>query len=86
MTEAPVPVVPSPKLQLITYGGVPPVVVAVNVTAAFTTGEMLEMVKLVDGGQLLVQAPNAPSTFGAPASLELSEDNPHAASIVDKKE
>jgi len=58
----------------------------VNVTTPFTTGALVEMVKLVDGGQLLVQAPKAPSMFGAPASLELSEDNPHAASIVDKKE
>jgi len=58
----------------------------VNVTAPFTIGELLDMLKLVDGGQLLVQAPKAPSMFGAPASLGLSEDNPHAASIVDKKE
>jgi len=82
--DAPVPVAPSPKLQLIAYGAVPPVVVAVNVIAPFTTGELGETVKIVDGGQLLVQAPKAPSRFGAPASLELSEDNPHAASIVDR--
>ena len=59
---------------------------AVKVTMLFTTGELVETVKLVDGGQLFVQAPNAPSMFGAPPSLVLSEDNPHAASIVDKKE
>jgi hypothetical protein len=82
--DVPVPVAPSPKLQVIVYGAVPPVVVAVNVTALFTAGVEGEVVKLVDGGQLLVQAPNAPSMFGAPASLELSEDNPHAASIVDR--
>jgi len=44
----------------------------------------VEAVKVVDGGQLLVQAPKAPNMFGAPASLELSDDSPQAASIVDR--
>ncbi len=34
--------------------------------------------------QLVVHAPKAPSMSGAPASLELSEDRLHAASIVDR--
>ncbi len=57
---------------------------AVNVTAPFTAGVEVEGVKVVDGGQLLVQAPKAPNMFGAPASLELSDDSPQDASIVDR--
>jgi hypothetical protein len=34
--------------------------------------------------QLVVHAPKALSKFGALASLEVSDDNPHAASIVDR--
>jgi hypothetical protein len=59
-------------------------VVATKATGTFTRGEE-EIVKLVARGQLLVQAAlKALSMFGAPASLELIDDNPHAASIVDK--
>jgi hypothetical protein len=48
--EAPVPVAPSPKFQLITYGEVPPVVVAVKVTDRFTTSVDGATVKLVVRG------------------------------------
>jgi hypothetical protein len=59
-------------------------VVATKATGTFTRGEG-EIVKLVERGQLLVQAAlKALSMFGAPASLELIDDNPHAASIVDR--
>ena len=47
---APMPVAPSPKLQLIAYGTVPPVVVAVNVTGKLMTGPEGRNVKLVDSG------------------------------------
>lgn len=47
---APVPVAPSPKLQLIVYGAVPPVVVAVNVTGELMIGVEGRNVKMVDGG------------------------------------
>jgi hypothetical protein len=64
------------------------VVVATKVTGRFTIGLVGDAVKLVErggGGQLVVQAePKALSMFGAPASLELIEDNPHAVSIVDR--
>jgi hypothetical protein len=48
--ELPVPDVPSPKFQVIEYGGVPPTVVAVNVTGMFTIGLAGRNVKPVDGG------------------------------------
>jgi hypothetical protein len=48
--EAPVPDDPSPKFQVTEYGAVPPVVVAVNVTAVFTIGLAGWNVKLVEGG------------------------------------
>ena len=41
------PRIPSPKFQLIAYGDVPPVVVAVNVTGVFTVGFEGRNVKLV---------------------------------------
>jgi hypothetical protein len=64
---------------------VPPVVVAVKVTATLTSGVEGATVKLVERGQLVAQAaPKALSRFGAPASLEVSEESPHAASIVAK--
>src|SRR3989441_8804367 len=47
---APVPTAPSPKLQLIAYGAVPPVVVAMNVTGELTIGVEGRNAKLVDGG------------------------------------
>jgi len=54
----------------------------------FTRGVEGDAVKPVErggGGQLVVQAAlKALSMFGAPASLELIDDNPHAVSIVDK--
>jgi hypothetical protein len=69
------------------YGKIPPVVTAVKVTSEFTNGLAGRKAKLVARGQLLVQiAPKAPSRFGAPASFEVSEVNPQAASIVDKYE
>jgi len=62
--------------------------VATNVTGRFTRGVEGEAVKLVErggGGQLVVQAAvKALSMLGAPASLELIDDNPHAASMVDR--
>jgi hypothetical protein len=69
------------------YGKIPPVVTAVKVTSEFTNGLAGRKAKLVARGQLLVQiAPKALSKFGAPASLDVSEDSPQAASIVDKYE
>jgi hypothetical protein len=50
MTDAPAPDAPSPKFQVTEYGGVPPVVTAVNVTGAFTIGLVGRNVKLVEGG------------------------------------
>ena len=47
---APVPTAPSPKFQLIVYGAIPPVVVAVNVTGELMIGPEGRNVKLVDGG------------------------------------
>ena len=44
------PDVPSPKFQVTEYGGVPPLVVAVNVTGEFTIGVAGRNVKLVEGG------------------------------------
>jgi len=64
--------------------------VAVNVTGTFTRvveGDGVKLVDREDGGQLVVQAaPKALSMLGAPASLELIDESPHAASIVDKYE
>lgn len=61
---------------------------AVNLTGRLMRGVVGEVVKPVvsaGGGQLVVQdALNALSMFGAPASLELIEDTPQAASIVDR--
>lgn len=63
---------------------------AVNVTGTFTRvveGDGVKLVERGDGGQLVVQAaPKALSMSGAPASLELIDESPHAASIVDKYE
>ena len=59
MTEVPVPVAPSPKFQLIVYGAVPPVVVAVKLTGTFTNGVDGDVVNVVvrgGGGQLALQA------------------------------
>ena len=50
VTEAPVPVEPSPKFQLTVYGDVPPMVVAVKVTGVFTSGVLGDTVKLVESG------------------------------------
>ena len=50
VVEGPAPVVPSPKLQVIVYGNVPPVVTAVNVTCMLTSGVVGRNVKLVDNG------------------------------------
>lgn len=44
------PVEPSPKLQLIVYGNVPPVVTAVNETGVLISGLVGRKVKLVDNG------------------------------------
>ena len=63
---------------------------AVNATGTFTRvveGDAVKLVDREDGGQLVVQAaPKALSMSGAPASLELIDESPHAASIVDKYE
>jgi len=50
VTIAPVADPPSPKVHVIEYGEVPPVVVLVNVTTEFTLGLFGLDVKLVDGG------------------------------------
>ncbi len=44
------PDIPSPKFQVTEYGGVPPIVAAVNVTGEFTIGVAGRKVKLVEGG------------------------------------
>jgi len=49
VTDAPVPVVPSPKFQVTVYGTVPPSVVDVKVTGMLTMG-FAETVRLVDRG------------------------------------
>jgi len=46
----PVPAEPSPKLQLIVYGNVPPVVTAVNETGVLISGLVGRKVKLTDNG------------------------------------
>jgi hypothetical protein len=50
LAEPPVPVVPSPKFQMIVKGSAPPVVIAVNVTGELTMGVAGRNVKLVDSG------------------------------------
>ncbi len=64
--------------------------VAVKATGTFARGTDGDVVKLVErgvGGQLVVQiAPKPVIMFGAPASFEVSEASPQAASIVDKYE
>ena len=47
---APVADPPSPKVQVIEYGALPPVVVLVRVTGEFTRGLVGLNVKLVEGG------------------------------------
>ncbi len=79
--EAPVPVVPSPKLQLIAYGEAPPVVVEVKVTGRFTIGVVGEMVKLVDSAGGVVAPKNSVMGF-AFASFEVSEVRPQTTSRV----
>ncbi len=79
--EAPVPVVPSPKLQLIGYGEAPPVVVEVNVTGRFTIGVVGEMVKVVDSAGGIVAPKNSVMGF-AFASFEVSELRPQTTSRV----
>jgi len=46
----PVPVEPSPKLQLTVYGNVPPVATAVNETGVLITGLLGRKLKLTDNG------------------------------------
>ena len=59
-----------------------------KITWTFTSGVDGDAGKLVErggGGQLVVQeVAKAASMFGAPASLELIDGSPHAASIVDR--
>ena len=50
MTEDPVVDPPSPKVHVVEYGAVPPVVELVNVTNVFTVGLDGLDVKLVEGG------------------------------------
>ncbi len=68
MVLTPVPVVPSPKFQLTTYGAVPPVTVAVNVTA------LPDMDVDVDEKNSVMA--------GAVVSLVLSDAKPQTASNV----
>ena len=79
--EAPVPVAPSPKFQLIVYGEAPPVVVDVKVTGRFTIGVLGENVKAVDSAGGVIAPKN--SVMGlAFASFEVSELKPQTASKV----
>ena len=50
MTVAPDADPPSPKVHVVEYGAVPPVVVLVNVTGEYTAGLIGLDVKLVEGG------------------------------------
>ncbi len=76
--EAPVPVAPSPKLQLIVYGEAPLVVVEVKVTGRFTIGVVGEVVNVVDNA---VAPKNSVIGF-AFASFEVSELRPQTTSRV----
>jgi len=79
--EAPVPVAPSPKFQLIVYGEAPPVVVEVKVTGRFTIGVLGEIVKVVDSAGGVIVPKN--SVIGlAFASFEVSELKPQTTSRV----
>ena len=79
--EAPVPEPPSPKFQLVLYGGVPPVVVAVKVTGTLTTGVPGEIVKVVDNVGGVTEPKN--SVIGAAlASFDVSELKPQTVSMV----
>ena len=49
----PVPVEPSPKLQLIVYGNVPPVATAVNETGVLISGLVGRKAKLTDNGSVV---------------------------------
>ena len=79
--EAPVPVAPSPKFQLIVYGEAPPVVVELKVTGRFTIGVLGENVKAVDNTGGVVAPKNSVMGF-AFASFELSELKPQTTSRV----
>ena len=79
--EAPVPVAPSPKFQLIVYGEAPPVVVEVKVTGRFTIGVLGEVVKVVDNAGGVIAPKNSVMGF-AFASFEVSELKPQTTSRV----
>ena len=79
--EAPVPVAPSPKFQLIVYGEAPPVVVELKVTGGFTIGVLGENVKAVDNTGGVVAPKNSVMGF-AFASFEVSELKPQTTSRV----
>ena len=79
--EAPVPVAPSPKFQLIVYGEAPPVVVELKVTGRFTIGVLGEIVKVADSAGGVVAPKNSVMGF-AFASFEVSELKPQTTSRV----
>ena len=81
MTDAPVPVAPSPKFQLKLYGDVPLAVLAVKVTVVFTRGLIGETAKLVDIGCVVADPKNSVMGF-ALASFEVSELRPQTVSRV----
>jgi len=83
--EAPVPVAPSPKFQLIVYGEAPPVVVELKVTGRFTIGVLGENVKAVDNTGGVVAPKNSVMGF-AFASFEVSELKPQTNSRVLRNE
>jgi hypothetical protein len=85
VTEAPVPDPPSPKFQLILYGGVPPAVVAEKVTGRFTNGVLGEIVKLVDNIGGVIEPKN--SAIGAALqSVETMHVRPQFCSSVARNE
>ena len=80
----PVPVAPSSKLQLIAYGAVPPIVVAVYVTGELMIGVEGRNVKLVVGGGGGAPGPgigiDCPQTVMAPVANPLPSQSPASQS------
>ena len=81
VNEAPVPVAPSPKFQLIVYGEAPPVLVELKVTGRFTIGVLGEIVKVADSAGGVIAPKNSVMGF-AFASFEVSELKPQTTSRV----
>jgi hypothetical protein len=77
VVAAPVPVVPSPKFQVIVYGNVPPVVTVVKVTCMLTSGVAGRKVKLVDNGGV-----GSTVTVLEPVAVWEGEDESVAVSVT----